>query len=235
MECFMAKSPVLVAAVARELEKAPESAKLALRRLREEGMVEVKGKGRGGKEMTAQDAALLCLAMMSGDTIKDSPRAVSQYWFLLPVHFPFLGKGFRDAGVADGPRISKDFVDRLPLNRLTMMETFGTHLTSVFQSAMDGTLFPVREDFEQPVEGWSPGQGELDRWVTIRLFGPRKGASVYYGVNQQWSFRRHFGAPVDFNEVSIAYDPQRSEGRAGYLEMRQMGDKTILAIASSLR
>lgn len=231
----MAKSPVLVEAVARELSKEPVSVKLALRRLREEKLVDVKGKGRGGKDMTAQDAALLCLATMSGETIKDSPDAVREFWTLLPVSFPTMGKGPMLTLTPGRPLVRSEFIDRLVLNRLTMLEPFGTHLAAAFDAAATGTLFPAKEDFDTRQEDFAPGQGEADRWITVRIYGPRKAASIYYGINRQWSFRRHFGEPVDFEQFSMSYDPQRAEGRAGYIEMRQMGDKTILAIAEALR
>ena len=55
----MATSTQLITAMAAIVHRDPETVAVAMRRLREAGLVEVTGKGRAGKQMSARDAATL--------------------------------------------------------------------------------------------------------------------------------------------------------------------------------
>jgi hypothetical protein len=230
----MVKSPKLVSTIALVTGRAPETVKVALRRLREAKLVEVTGKGRGGKDMTAGDAAVLMLAVTSGETLKDSAAAIETYWNLRPSK----PKGARWR--ISGPRpLKAKYFTKVFAKDIGPLDGFGTALTAVIQNARDGTLFPDPE----PDDWFGPPSGELNtnvreldsrtpapvaiRSLNVSIFGPAKAARIWANFNDNWTFLMDYVSGPGFDPEKIL--------RREYLETRTFSLKAIEQIGEGLR
>lgn len=233
----MAKSPQLVSAVAKVIKKPEETVRVALRRLHEAGLIEVTGRGRGGKDMTARDAAMLLLAMSMGTLLKDSPVTIQEYWKL----------SLRDgdsavpdkAGLTPGgriPALTERYFAKLFTRRLSPVDTLGTVLTTIIELAAQGALFPKAErtDFAEPAD---PDRPRPDRvpfsYLYVRIYAPQRAASIRTEINMQWQSELLFGDRSSREMEALSGKYWLAE--VDYLEIRQFTHVAILTIGESLR
>jgi hypothetical protein len=219
----MAKSPELVAAVARILRRDPETVKVAMRRLREAGLIEVTGKGRGGKAMTARDAATLLIGVSGAATLKDAPALAETYWKLPPAS----GNRHRGTWRRWGPRpLAARYFRKVFAADIGPLDTFGTALTALIARVRDRTLFP-----EPTAADWiaGPGPSQVDDMplrLTVRLLGPLPAARIRANFNNQWTFIADYGPALTECE-------DYTFGR--YAEIRELPLAALEHLADSLR
>lgn len=235
----MATSTQLIAVMATIVHRDPETVAVAMRRLREAGLVEVTGKGRAGKQMSARDAAMLLLAITSGATLKDSPATIRDYWNLLPVERAHAGARW---GRAPGtkPSIGGKYFARLFTRHIGPLDPFGVALTALIEAAKEGPLFPapLAGDWSTPSSDGEVAGGHLHHGLEVRMFGPKKAASIAAHINfHQWQFQRHYGAQGEAG--SVAEERGRADrpasGTGSYLETRMLSADAIQEIGKSLR
>lgn len=231
----MAKSPQLVAAVAKIVGKPEKTVSIALRRLQEAGLIEVTGKGRGGKHMTSRDAAMLLLAMSTGTMLKDSPAAIPDYWNLPlvptdPHRFDLLGHP-----PADRPFLTRRYFNRMFTKAITPVDTLGSVVTNIIERAVAGTLFPKpeRADLLNPSPDTPTPDQVSNSELNLRIYAPWRAASIRVRMNLQWKSDMLFMA-----QAAPGDDPFPGEDRlrsAAYAEIRQFSEAAILAIGDCLR
>ncbi|MGO4511080.1 hypothetical protein AB4Z51_29140 [Bradyrhizobium sp. 2TAF36] len=227
--------------MAKIVHRDPETVAVAMRRLREAGLVEVTGKGRAGKQMSARDAATLLLAVTSGATLKDSPATIRGYWNLQPVERPHAGASW---GHAPGsrPSLGGKYFARLFTKQIGPLDPFGVALTALIEAATEGPLFPapLAGDWMSPApngDGEVPG-GHLHCGLEVRIFGPTRAASIAAHINyRQWQFERHYAAPGEVGSATGEREraDRPASGSGPYLETRMISVGAILAIGESLR
>jgi hypothetical protein len=231
----MGKSPELVKAVAQILHRDPETVTVAMRRLREAGLVEVTGKGRGGKAMTERDAATLLLAASGGASLRDAPTLAQTYWNLPRTGGTSPGGNWRMWGARP---LAARYFKKVFAADIGPIDTFGTALTEVIRRVRDRALFPdpVAADWMTDLPQFhrdnfkGPGPStpdEIPRRLAVSLFGPVPSASIRASFNHQWTFIAQYGpAPLSTDED----DPF-----ATYLESRQIPLAALEELAASLR
>lgn len=230
----MAKSPQLVGAIAKVVRKPDETVRVALRRLHEAGLIEVTGRGRGGKDMTARDAAMLLLAMSTGTLLKDTPATIQEYWNL-PLRQADSAVPEAPGSTPGGriPALAARYFAKLFTKKLAPVDTLGTVLTTIIDLAAQGTLFPIAErtDFAVPRD---PGRSGPSRpplsQLRIRIYAPQRAASINLDINMQWRSELHFGVSSD--ETGAGH---YRLAEADYLEIRQFSHAAIAIIGEGLR
>jgi hypothetical protein len=231
----MAKSPQLVHAIAKVIKKPDETVRVALRRLHEAGLIEVTGRGRGGKDMTARDAAMLLLAMSMGTMLKDSPATIQEYWNL-PLDPNDVGPA--ESGSTPGgriPALNPHYFAKLFTKRLSPVDTLGTVLSRIIDCAVQGTLFPLAErtDFAVPPAFHHRSTKVPFAHLHVRIYSPRRAASIRTEINMQWNSELRFGDSA--NKELMALSSSYWLAEADYLEIRQFSHTAILTIGESLR
>ncbi|KQT13737.1 MAG: hypothetical protein ACOY3N_11465 [Bradyrhizobium sp.] len=232
----MAKSPQLVAAVAKVVKKPEETVRVALRRLHEAGLIEVTGRGRGGKHMTARDAAMLLLAMSMGTMLKDSPTTIQDYWNL-PL-LPTDPHRFDVLGFPPGkrPGLTPRYFARMFTKKITPVDTLGVVLSTIIERACAGMLFPRpdRGDFAKPPEPHIPVPAEVpNSRLQVKIYAPWRAASIHLRMNLQWQSEMLFGERATLGEE--AFPGEDRLANVDYVEIRQFSELAILAIGESLR
>jgi hypothetical protein len=233
----MAKSPQLVAAVSKVVRKPEETVRVALRRLHEAGLIEVTGRGRGGKHMTSRDAAMLLLAMSMGTMLKDSPTTIQDYWNL-PL-LPADPHGFDSLGRPPGDRLpvlTSRYFGKMFTKKITPVDTMGMVLSTVIDLAAQGNLFPRpdRSDFEKPPEAHVQVPSKVPfSHLQVKIYAPWRAASIQVEMNMQWRSEMLFGERAD--RTQGAFPGENRLADADYVEIRQFSEAAILAIGESLR
>jgi hypothetical protein len=232
----MAKSPQLVAAVSKVVRKPEETVRVALRRLHEAGLIEVTGRGRGGKHMTPRDAAMLLLAMSMGTMLKDSPATIQDYWNLPLLPDPY---GHDSLGRSPGdrvPALTSRYFGKMFTKKITPVDTLGMLLSTVIDLAAQGILFPRpdRSDFEKPPEPHIQVPSKVPfSHLQVRIYAPWRAASIQVQMNMQGSSEMLFGERAVL--AKEAFPGENRLADADYVEIRQFSESAILAIGESLR
>jgi hypothetical protein len=232
----MAKSPQLVAAIAKVVKKPEETVRVALRRLHEAELIEVTGRGRGGKDMTPRDAAMLLLAMSMGTMLKDSPATLRDYWNLPQLPTEPHRRDSLGHPPGERPALSGRYFAGMFTRRITPVDTLGMVLTTVIERASERMLFPRpdRRDFMPPPEAHIPVPAEVpNSHLQIRVYSPWRAASMHIRMNLQWRSEIAFG-----ERTTLAEEAFPGEDRLDYVdfvEIRQFSEKAILTIGESLK
>lgn len=77
----MAKSATLATVLSEITTRDFATLKVLARNIREAGLIDTGGRGKGGKEMTANDAACMMLGIGCGASLLTAADAVADYWY----------------------------------------------------------------------------------------------------------------------------------------------------------
>lgn len=228
----MAKLSELVKAAAKSLGRPENSVTQTARHLREAGLIRTGGRGPGGAEMTASDAANLLIGILASEEIKDSPATVLAFR-QLDLHYD-LNRREENVTGEDDENITVEYRN-VNLGDLDFLNQRGLLLGDALEQVLDLAASGALADYmtRLGIEGREQAGWPVDIEQVRRLVEDGFGhhfelefwsltPAAWIRVHDYWSGYGNANSDPLINAGFVA-----DEGGQNFLSNRTRGDETI--------